>query len=342
MASDYSTGRTAINNNMLWCSLSGTGTEFKFTGKNASVTIAGDSTSENKYDPNNQARIAIYVNGERVVDDMIDEPEKTYNIINSSNIQDYEVKIIKLSESLSSSFAIKKITLDGIPEPVQKAGHIEFIGDSITCGYGVDDENKEHGYSTITEDITKTYAYKTAEALRYGYSMVSYSGYGVISGYSSGEKTPEMTVPQYYEKLGHSNYSTFNGKNPDEFEYKSNGQNDIVVINLGTNDSSYCQNDTAKQADFKKGYIDFLKQVRQSNPDAKIVCTMGIMGGTLYPVIEQAVSEYKSESGDNDVYSMKFDLMSVEDGFAADYHPTEKTHTKAAEKLTQFLNEIMK
>jgi len=326
---------------MLLCSLSGSGLEFKFNGSNASVTVAGDSTSQNKYDPNNQARIAIYVNGERVVDDMIDEPEKTYNIIKSDINKDYEVKIVKLSESLSSSFAIKNISIDGIPEPVQKAGHIEFIGDSITCGYGVDDENKEHGYSTITEDITKTYAYKTAENLGYGYSMVSYSGYGIISGYSSGEKTSEMTVPQYYEKLGHSNYSTFNGKNPDEFEYKSDVQNDIVVINLGTNDSSYCQNDTAKQTDFKKGYIEFLKQVRFNNPNAKIVCTMGIMGGTLYPVIENAVSEYKSESGDSEVYSMQFDLQSANDGFCADYHPSEKTHTKASEKLTAFLKGII-
>lgn len=338
---ECSTGRTALNNNMLWCSHSGTGAEFNFKGRYASVTIAGDSTSLNKYDPNNQARIAIYVNGERIVDDMIDEPEKTYNIINNNVSDNYNVKIVKLSESLSSGFAIKEIKLDGTPEPVRKNGLIEFIGDSITCGYGIDDENKDHSYSTTTEDITKTYAFKTAEALGYGYSMVSFSGHGVLSGYTSEKINSEMTVPKYYNKIGHSNYSLLNGKNPDEIEWDFSKKPDIIVLNLGTNDSSYCQNDSEKQSDFKIEYINFLKQIREKNPDSKIVCTMGIMGGTLFPVIESAVSDYKSESGDDKVYTMEFDIQSFSDGVCADYHPSEKTNTKASEKLVKFLKNII-
>lgn len=339
-----SLGRTAVKDGAIWCSLSGSGAEFKFNGKSASVTIAGDSTSQNSYDPNNQARIAIYVNGTRVVDDMIDKPEKTYNIISETSAKDYEVKIVKLSESLSSSFAIKNINVDN-PETVsfiEKKGLIEFIGDSITCGYGVDDEVKEHGYSTKTEDITKTYAFKTAEALGYGYSMVSYSGYGVISGYSSGEKTPEMTVPQYYDKLGHSNYSTFGGQNADEITFESKKSPDIIVINLGTNDSSYCGEDTEKQEDFKQGYISFIEQIRKKNPNSKIICTMGIMGGKLYPVIEKAVDEYKMKSNDSNIYSMEFDLQSLDDGLCADWHPSEKTHEKASKKLTAFIENIIR
>lgn len=49
---------------------------------------------------------------------------------------------------------------------------MEFIGDSITCGYGVDDPDKEHHFKTATEDVTKAYAYKTALALNADYSMV--------------------------------------------------------------------------------------------------------------------------------------------------------------------------
>lgn len=336
-----STGRTALNNDMLWCSLSGTGVEFNFKGKYASVKISGDSTSLNKYDPNNQARIAIYVNGERIIDDMIDEPEKNYNIINSNISDNYNVKIVKLSESLSSSFAIKEIKLDGNPEPVRKNGLIEFIGDSITCGYGIDDENKDHNYSTATEDITKTYAYKTAESLGYDYSMVSFSGHGVLSGYTSEKINSEMTVPKYYNKIGHSNYSLLNGKNPDEIEWDFSKKPDIIVLNLGTNDSSYCQSDLQKQSDFKLEYIKFLKQIREKNPDSKIVCTMGIMGGTLFPVIESAVLDYKSEYGDNKIYTMEFDVQSFNDGVCVDYHPSEKTNIKASKKLTEFLKGII-
>ena len=52
---------------------------------------------------------------------------------------------------------------------------IEFIGDSITCGYGVDDEVAEHHFATGTEDTTRAYALRTARKLGVDYSLVSLS-----------------------------------------------------------------------------------------------------------------------------------------------------------------------
>ena len=86
--------------------------------------------------------------------------------------------------------------MDGIHKAPGLAHKIEFIGDSITAGYGVDDEVKEHGFSTATEDVTKTYAYKTAAALQADYSIVAYSGHGIISGYTGdGEKNTGLLIP---------------------------------------------------------------------------------------------------------------------------------------------------
>ena len=53
----------------------------------------------------------------------------------------------------------------------EKPLKIEVIGDSITCGYGVDDEDENHQFTTATEDVTKAYAYKTAKALDAEYSI---------------------------------------------------------------------------------------------------------------------------------------------------------------------------
>lgn len=33
-----------------------------------------------------------------------------------------------------------------------KMENIRFIGDSITCGYGVDDEDRDHHFATGTEE----------------------------------------------------------------------------------------------------------------------------------------------------------------------------------------------
>lgn len=336
-------GRVYYSDGKAYCALSGTGLEFSFTGTQCSVTVSGDSNAADPGYFDNHARIAIYLNGERVVDDMIDSAEETYTVLQSDVEQECDVKIVKLSESPMSTFAITGVNINGRSEaPAEdKDKLIEFVGDSITCGYGVDDEDSSHHFSTRTEDVTKTYAYKTAEALGFDYSMVSFSGYGIISGYSDGQnKVPEQTVPQYYTKLGYS-WSDNSGFRPSETDWDFKRKPDVVVINLGTNDDSYCKNIPERCEEFKAEYKNFLKLVREKNPDAEIVCALGIMGQNLYPYVEAAVSEFSSETGDEKVFCLEFDNQSQEDGIAADWHPTEKTHATASAKLVEKIKEIL-
>ena len=113
------------------------------------------------------------------------------------------------------------------------------------------------------------------------------------------------------------------------------------MINLGTNDESYTGYDKAKQKEYTNGYVAFLKQIRELNPNATILCTLGIVGDCLYSSTQKAVQEYKSQTGDTNIECMKFDIQQREDGLAADWHPTEKTHTKASMKLTAKIRELM-
>jgi len=53
------------------------------------------------------------------------------------------------------------------------------------------------------------------------------------------------------------------------------------------------------------------------------------------------VERYVEETGDAKVHTMKFDAQSMADGIAADWHPSEKTHEKAAEKLSGKIKEVM-
>lgn len=335
-------GRVYYSDGKIYCALSGTGVEFTFIGTECSVTVEGDSTASDAMNIDNHARIAIYVNGERVVDEMVNNPTKTYQVFKSVSDESVNVKIVKLSESPMSTLAISDITVNGRDiKPAEDKDHlIEFVGDSITCGYGVDDEDRNHHFSTRTEDVTKTYAYKTAEALDADYSMVSFSGYGIISGYSDGNnKVVEQQVPKYYSKLGYSWSS--NGKFvPSDIKWDFKRQPDVIVINLGTNDSSYCRNMADRCAEFQQEYVSFLKDIRKNNPDATIIGALGIMGQELYPYVEAAIKQYSEETGDDNVTYLKFDNQSEADGIAADWHPTEATHSKAAEKLTEKIKEV--
>lgn len=336
-------GRTYFNEDKLYCALSGTGAEFTFNGTKCTVVIGGDSGSMNAANSDNYARVGIYVNGERVVDDMVDSAVEKYDVFESDTPQDVTVSVVKLSESPMSTIAINKINVTGseIKPTPNKDTLIEFIGDSITCGYGVDDPDKDHHFVTSTEDVTKAYAYKTAQALDADYSMVSFSGYGIISGYSDGtKKVPAQTVPQFYTKLGYS-WGANGSFVPSKTEWSFERQPDVVVINLGTNDDSYTKSDEERQTEYMNEYINFIKTIREKNPDAKILCTLGIMGDRLFDYVYLAVEKYIEETGDSNVYSMKFDVQDPADGYSADWHPSVATHDKAAAKLAEEIKKLL-
>ncbi len=335
-------GRTYFDGEKLWCGLSGSGVSFKFRGTKCCIKIGGDHIALSE-DEKSKARVAVLVNGDRVIDDIVNYSEKTYSVVSSESETACVITVIKLSEAAMSALSINEIIAEGEISPADcKDKLIEFIGDSITCGYGVDDEDENHNFSTSTEDMTKAYAYRTAKALDADYSMVSYSGYGIISGYTGdGVRNANELVPPYYEKLAFT-YGDFGGKNPCELSWDfSVRRPDLIVINLGTNDDSFCLEDEEKRAEFCEKYVEFLKVVRKNNPSAKIVCSLGIMTERLCPYVEKLAAEYSKQTGDENITTFHFTEQLPEDGLAANYHPTAVTHKKAAEKLTAYLRTLI-
>ena len=265
-------GRTEFVDDMLWLAYSGSGAEFSFNGSSCKVTMLGDDNIMSE-DFDSLPRIAIYLDGERVVEKVLDKTEETFSVLEGDIVGEHTVRIVKLSETGNSTCAVKCVETNSygrIKATEEKEHSIEFIGDSITCGYGVDSEIGKP-FSTRTEDCTKAYAYKTAELLGCDYSLVSKSGHGIISGYSGdGTKQTWGVMPDYYESFG-SGSGAFQGESPDsvKWDFKSRKQ-DVVVINLGTNDYSYTGKDEAKCEEYKLAYIEFVKRVRKLNPDAKL------------------------------------------------------------------------
>ncbi|MDQ0901109.1 GDSL-type esterase/lipase family protein [Paenibacillus sp. V4I7] len=335
-------GRTVFYNDTLWLALSGSGAEYKFRGTKAQITMKGDQVALGQTD---YARIGIYVNGVRVVDDLLKQSQKTYTVFESATQQDVVIKVVKLSEAIRSTAGIQEIrvnSVDGIHPTQGSARKIEIIGDSITAGYGVDDM-KENGFSTATEDVTKTYAYKTAAALQADYSVVAYSGHGIVSGYTgNGEKNTGLLVPNNYDIIARSAGRIDGNLDINNSPWDFNKfVPDLIVINLGTNDYSYTKDDSVKQAEYRDAYVEFLKQVRSRNANARLMCTVGIMGDAIFPMVEQAAAAYTNQTGDTKISVMKFEIQLWEDGFGADWHPSEATHTKAANKLIAKIKEVM-
>lgn len=323
------TGRTLRKDDITWLVQSGSATEFIITGTSAEITVAGDSCiySDEKYRP----RYAVYVDGELVADSVMSEPEENITLFEGETTRTAEVKVIHLSEAMNGAVGVKNISVNSksskaVKPCAEKDLKIEFIGDSITCAYGVEGESAYENFRTSTENFTKSYAYLTAQKLNADYSAVCYSGHGIISGYTDNdEKNTDSLLTDCYSLTGKL----------DDYAYEwdfENDKNDVVVINLGTNDSSYVSKDIESRSDeFIKGYKEFIALVREKNPDAYIICTMGTMGGDeTYELEEKAVNEYTESTGDSRIMIYHSTMQNIQEGCGSDWHPSEKTQQASA------------
>ena len=183
---------------------SGSAIEFYATGLSAEVVLTGGNSiyNEEKYRP----RFGVYVDDEIILDTLMAELELTVNLFKESKEKTVKVKVMMLSEANNGGIGIKSININSCSEtPIKpterKKLNIEIIGDSITAAYGVEGENQYENFKTSTENFSKSYAYLAAKKLDADYSAVCYSGHGIVSGYSTGEKNSEALVPEVYTRI---------------------------------------------------------------------------------------------------------------------------------------------
>ncbi|MBQ8926878.1 MAG: hypothetical protein IJ055_01210 [Oscillospiraceae bacterium] len=321
--------RTLEKDGVTWLVQSGSAAEFTVTGTECAVTLTGSSgiQNEEKYRP----RYGIFVDDELVEDVVMEAQEQTVTLFSESKARTADVRIMLLSEAMYGGVGIRDITVtSGAAVPVrpaeQKALRIGFIGDSITCAYGVQGKLGD-AFTTGTEDFSRSYAYLTARFLDADYTTCCYSGHGIYSGYTSdGKRNADALIPDCYDLV--SKYKDY-GQQQD---FEGDRPCDAIVINLGTNDINFVAADPeVNGALFVEAYKSFLTHLRALHPGAAIVCTVGTMGGDdVYTLITQACDEYTSETGDANVTCYFSRTHTQDDGFGADYHPSALTQERSS------------
>ena len=232
-----------------------------------------------------------------------------------------------------------------VEAPLLPSRKIEFIGNSITCGYGNEGLKKEEGFDYATENHYYSYASIVARNLQAQHWVVARSGIGAYRNYN-GPKTgnPESNMPVQYEYTGYA-WKPELRKEPTFLQEKwdfSRYQPDVVCINLGTNDISTPNYDISL---LKQGYQKLLKMVRQHNPKAKIVFLTGSM---LYnqelQLAKQLLDEVTTEAhkaGDKEVYRFDMAPINGNEFYGNDWHPNIYQDEKMAGELTPYLRKLM-
>lgn len=195
-------------------------------------------------------------------------------------------------------------------DTADKDTYIEFVGDSITCGWGT---IGEHTGAYTDQDGTYAYSYLLAKEFDADYSMTALSGQGLLCG------NPGVTNGYLYaDPIG-------NGETKYDFARKA----DIVVINIGTNDFSK----NVGEAEFKAAYLAFLRTVREKNgEDCKILCLYNTMNDTYAQAILSAVEEFGGTLAGVTTYK-----LNRADG---NHHPNIAEHIAYAEALKDVIKNL--
>ena len=336
-------GRTVMDGGMLWMLSSLSEAGFRITGaRHLEMVLQSDDTTADPARKHLTPRFAVLVDGDIVMDRCMRQQEETITVFDSGKPWGADIRFRKLSECTQSLLAIREIRTDGKIVPLEERGpRIEFIGDSITCGYGVEGKNELEDFTTATENAGKSFAGLVTEWMGLESMLTCYSGYGIVSGYTGDpeKRNTDAIAPHYYETAGRNEFVLPSGKRPEEIPWDfSAWQPEKILINLGTNDLSWCKDREPRKDMFRKQYKEFLKTVRRNNPGAMILCILGFMGTGLNEAMVKAVNEYRAEIADPRIHAMTLQEQdAARYGYGANYHPNEKSQQRLAEKIEAFI-----
>src|SRR6266545_4585469 len=201
---------------------------------------------------------------------------------------------------------------------------IEFVGDSITCGYGVLGVGPGCSFSADTEAETHAWGEFAARELGAAHTAIAYSGRGVIRNFGD---DPSDKMPLLFER-------TFADDPSSVWDFSTTPR--VVVVNLGTND--FWNGDPGVA--FRDGYIDFVAQIRAHYPRAWILlATSPMLGGATHEIHRGYLDEVVAAS-DERVRLVDIAEQDPADGLGCDFHPSEATQAKMAAALVPTIREV--
>lgn len=253
--------------------------------------------------------------------------DQTYTLTSNLSLGEHTIRFVKLNEGAFTNIKLKDLTVEGATwkqwtKKYEKK--IEFMGDSITCGYGSDGVQTDP-FSLIGENGVHTYAYQCAKELDYDFSFVSESGMSIAMN-AFGSST-------YFKDI----YKTYDCVHAFDYE---NYPIDIAVIALGTNDNtafaSLSHNEQLNKIELiLQAYKDLGDTIMKNNPNAQIFFIYNLMvtqNGLIDTAIRGACN-YLNEKYDEIAYYMEF----TPDHAGGSSHPGKEAHLRDGHLLAEFI-----
>lgn len=321
------------------------GPRFAWPGSAIAATFDGTGITATLTDSGTNS-FAVVVDGQAPANLATAGANKTYTLAANLPSGRHTVVLTKRTESFVGVVQLLALTptststaaaLVASPDPFTR--RIEFVGDSITCGYGDLGDGPSCSFSDATEDETVAYGALAAAQLDAQQTVLAYSGRGMYRD-GSGSTTNQMPVL----------FGLTLPDDPTSTWAFATAAPDVVVINLSTND--FATGDPG--AAFTSAYVTFLQQVRRRYAGAYVLCALspmldGANRTASASYIQSAVStvraagdtrvsmlEYPAEGGT----AQEFDVQLASSGYGCDYHPSTRTHQIMATALVAAIRHV--
>lgn len=255
--------------------------------------------------------------------------ENTISLVKNLRDKEHTLVICKNTESENGYLELIGFNCDKLlnPPPAKKR-KMEFIGDSITCGFGADESEIKCGEkgSQWYDQHNAYFAYgpNTARNLNADYHLSSVSGIGLV--HSCCDK--KILMPQVYDKINMA-------KNELTWDF-TRYQPDVVTICLGQNDG------VQDSALFCGAYVKFAKTLRSYYPKAKLIFLSSPMAdATLKAALVKYILAVKTSliaEGEKNIGSYFFEKQAKK---GCGSHPSLEEQQEMAIALTRYMKEEM-
>lgn len=307
-------------------SYSGVSIRAEFDGTSISA-ILDDDTGGNYYN--------VLVDGQVHSVIRVTKGKKEYVLAEGLEDTAHELELFKRTELTFGKTKFYGFTIDEGKTLLEISNtrnlFIEYIGNSITCGYGNEGADNDE-FLAETENHFMTYAAVNSRNFNARHMAVSRSGIGIYRNYDGPTTGNDDCMPNLY-----TNIFLYD----DTPRYDFAVQPDLICINLGTNDFSTAGGDSALYVSNYLRLIDTL-QTKYNNPD--IICLLGsMMGGSILSEVRgylQFVANSANSRGKGSVNFFEMSEQTGDLGIGVHYHPTVAQHLENAGELTEYIKTL--
>lgn len=213
--------------------------------------------------------------------------------------------------------------------------HIEFIGDSYTCGFGTEGLDRNEPFKLETENCNLAYGVLTARYFGADYTLIAHSGRGAVRNYGDSKRVSDISMADKIAYL----FDGPDGKDSLRWNGSEGYQPSLVVINLGTNDFSVEPH--PYRSEFVMGYTKLLKGIRSLyGAEVPILCIY--QGMSHSPVYEWYVEAVEKMNDPHIHYiRLKDDILNSTTDRGSVWHPNQNGQRKMAMSVIPYIATLM-